>query len=93
MAAAITAHEQELVVLCGGTSALFHTAAVDWLRHVEPVDGLKPSTLQGYRYRLTPPDTPARKQGPTRGRTHPAPVRRPSAAHDLGDASRTLSRC
>lgn len=62
MAAAIAAHEQELVLLCGGTSALFETAAVDWLRHVERVDGLKPSTLQGYRYRLTPPDTPARKQ-------------------------------
>jgi len=63
MEAAIAAHEQELVLLCGGTSALFDTAAVDWLHHVERVDDLKPSTLQGYRYRLTPPDTPARKQG------------------------------
>jgi len=63
MAAAIAAHEQELVLLCGETSALFDAAAVDWLRHVEQVDDLKPSTLQGYRYRLTPPDTPARKQG------------------------------
>lgn len=63
MAAAIAAHEQELVLLCGGTSALFDAAAAHWLRHVERVDGLKPSTLQGYRYRLTPPDTPARKQG------------------------------
>jgi integrase len=63
MAAAIVAHEQEVVLLCGETSAMFDTAAVDWLHHVERVDGLKPSTLQDYRYRLTPPDTPARKQG------------------------------
>jgi integrase len=42
---------------------LFDVAAADWLRHQEHVARLKPSTLEVYRYMLTAPDTPARKQG------------------------------
>jgi len=61
--AAIVAHEQELASLNARASCVFETAAADWRRHQEHVAGVKPSTLADYDYLLTPPGTPARKQG------------------------------
>lgn len=63
MAAAIAAHEQELVLICDTSSRVFDVAAAAWLCHQERIVGLKPSTLEVCRYMLTAPDTPARKQG------------------------------
>jgi integrase len=65
--AAIVAYEQELASLSGRSSCSFETAAADWRRHQEHVAGAKPSTLADYDYLLTPPGTPARKQGRRRG--------------------------
>lgn len=63
MDVAIAEHEEELQLLHGGTSALFEIAATDWLWRMEHVNGSKPSTLDVYRYFLTPPGTPARERG------------------------------
>src|SRR4051794_38580959 len=59
----IDAREEELAAEPPPATVTFDEAAADWLHHVEHVDGIKPSTLQSYRYMLRPPNAPSRKRG------------------------------
>jgi integrase len=63
MASVIERYEEALQASAPSRRATFADAAALWLHHHEFVKGVKPSTLDDYRYLLAPPDTPARKRG------------------------------
>lgn len=65
---AIEAREASLADVHPSHEPLFEDAAADWLRHLENVDGAKPSTLSDYRYMLGPADASPRKRGRVKGR-------------------------
>ena len=63
MASVIETHEEAVRASAPSRRATFADAAALWLHHLEHVKGVKPSTLDDYRYLLAPPDAPARKRG------------------------------
>jgi integrase len=92
MASVIEAHEEELRVSAPSRRSTFADAAALWQHHLEHVKGVKPSTLDDYRYLLAPPGAPARKRGKKpAARIMRAFGDRPLASITVGDVARYLS--
>ena len=92
MASVIEAYEEERRASAPSRRATFADAAALWLHHLEHVKGVKPSTLDDYRYLLAPPDAPVRKRGrKPAARIMRAFGDRPLASITVGDVARYLS--
>lgn len=93
MGDAIRSHEASLGEPRADRAVTFSDAAAVWLRHIEHVEGCKPSTLADYRYMLAPVETLPRKRGRApAARIMRAFGHRPLASITAPDVGRFLAR-